>query len=119
VLDEAERGDDVAVRLVAELGRTVAEYALVAAGRVGLVGSPFRLVFGGGLLQHRHASTSLEAAILATVSASSPGVTAVKADVPPVAGAVSLALEETGVETDERVTRHLREGLAALELAST
>jgi N-acetylglucosamine kinase-like BadF-type ATPase len=90
VLDEADAGDPVALELVTVAGRRLAEYARVAAARVGLSGNPFPLVLSGGVL--RHPSRLMRDTIVAHVPEGVP----VTATVEPVVGAVLLAADAVG-----------------------
>jgi hypothetical protein len=113
VLDEAERGDEIAVRLVGVHGQAAGEYALVAARRVGLAGRGFWVVLGGGLFQHP--STLLEDAVLARIRDDAPAAAAIRAGLPSAGGAVLLALEHAGAPVDERLLARLRAGLPSGE----
>src|SRR3712207_5167121 len=72
LLDEASNGDAPARRIVEEHGASLGDYALAAARRVGIEGTPFTLVLAGGVL--RHAARLLPDAIVARVRTTSPGV---------------------------------------------
>ncbi len=92
LLDEAERGDKVAVRLAEALG----DYALVAAHKVGLEGA-FPLVLIGGLM--RHPGSVLKSALLARVRREAPAATVQADALEPVGGALCASLEQTGFYT--------------------
>jgi N-acetylglucosamine kinase-like BadF-type ATPase len=91
LLDTAEEGDETARRLVVEHGGLLADYALVAARETGLTGAPFSLVFAGGLFRH-HSDLLLET-VTERVRSSEPGARPLRAELPPAAGALLLALE--------------------------
>lgn len=85
VLDIAEMGDPLAVALVADLGRTLAAQARVAAREVGLRLDGAPVVANGGLLRHR------SRLIFDAISRGLPEARVVRADAPPVLGALLLA----------------------------
>lgn len=95
LLDEAAAGDAVARSIVFQQAAGLADYALVAARKVGLLGGPFTLVLSGGVF--KHANTLLPDAIVEHVRAAAPGVIAVNSSFEPAVGAVLLALESLGV----------------------
>jgi N-acetylglucosamine kinase-like BadF-type ATPase len=99
VLDAADRNDEVAFRLITSAGRTLGEYARVAAHQVGLVDGSFPLVLAGGVF--RHASALLRSEI----SSALPGAPVVEAPFEPVAGALLLALDRLGKRIDMDVLR--------------
>src|SRR5258708_19487414 len=72
LLDEAQAGDHLAIRIVQEHGRALGDYAVAAARRVGIEGTPFTLVLAGGVFLHP--SALLTDAIIVTVQATSPAV---------------------------------------------
>ena len=93
LLDEADRGDELARRTVVENGARAAEYAVAAARQVGLAGT-FPLVFAGGVFRHR--SSLLEEAVTATVRTTFPEVCPIRPSLPPVGGALSMAFGREG-----------------------
>ena len=70
LLDEAEAGDGVALRIVREHGKTLGDIALAAARRVEIEHTPFHLVLAGGVF--RHPTTTFEEAIIARVRLAAP-----------------------------------------------
>jgi N-acetylglucosamine kinase-like BadF-type ATPase len=107
LLDEAERGDAAACRIVRENGALCGDYAVVAARRVGIERDRFPLVLTGGVL--RHPSPLLGDAITVRVRAACPGAYPVYSGFEPVVGALLMALEAAGVAPDAP----LRDRLAA------
>jgi N-acetylglucosamine kinase-like BadF-type ATPase len=101
LLDEAERGDEVALRVVRDHGATLGNIAMAAARQVGLDGASFPLVLAGGVF--RHSSSALADAIVARVRITSPDAWLVRPLVEPVAGVVVQALALAGVIADERL----------------
>lgn len=117
LLDEAERGDGAARRIVCDHGALLGDYAVVAARRVGIEQSPFPLVLAGGVL--RHPTTLLTEAIIARVRAASPDVCPLKSRFEPVVGALFLALEATGVAVDPPLLDRLVPTLPPASLFTT
>ena len=105
LLDEASNGDAPARRIVEEHGASLGDYALAAARRVGLEGTPFTLVLAGGVL--RHPARLLPNAIVARVRTTSPDVRPVESRFEPAVGALFLALEAAGVSIDEALLARL------------
>jgi len=99
LLDEAQRGDATARRIVRDQGSGLGDYALAAARRVGVEGTPFTLVLTGGVL--REPSSLLMEAIIARVRTTSPRARPVQSRFEPAVGALLLALEAAGITIDE------------------
>ncbi len=110
VLDEAERGDAVAGRIVRDEIDVLSSYARVAAARVPLP-APFPLVLAGGVF--RHPSGSLADGIRAAV----PGGTVVRPTLEPAAGALLLAFDARGATA--AVEARVRETLPDASLFAT
>jgi N-acetylglucosamine kinase-like BadF-type ATPase len=87
VLDAAEDGDPIALRIILDAGRTLAEYVGVATRKVGYEHRPYPLVLAGGMF--RHPGLVLRSEILAA----SPGASPVDAGFEPVVGALLLAFD--------------------------
>ena len=117
LLDLAQDGDETAQRLVRRHGAALAEYALVAARKVGLEHTGFTLVLAGGVL--RHPSPLLKTALVERVQAAVPGVRAVMSPFEPVVGAVLLALEAAGVRPDAALLARLSASLPPAALFAT
>ena len=98
LLDEAQAGDSVAMRIVQEHGRALGDFALAAARRVGIEGTTFTLVLAGGVF--RHPSTVLEQAIIERVRSTSPDVRPTYCRFEPVIGVLFTALEAAGGVVD-------------------
>ena len=99
VLDAADDGDPVALRLVLAAGRRLAEYAGLAARTVGLGGDPHPLVLAGGVF--RHPSPLIRSEIVAAL----PGAQVVDIAFEPVAGALLLAFDALGRRPDVDLLR--------------
>ena len=93
LLDEAEAGDDVALRLATAYGAALGDYVRVAARKVGL-GSSFPLVLTGGLM--RHGGFALKDALIARVRVYAPDVSLQITTFEPVGGALCVALSNVG-----------------------
>ena len=93
VLDEAEAGDEVALRLATAHGAALGDYVRVAARKVGL-GSRFPLVLTGGLM--RHSGSTLKDALTTRVRVHAPEVTLQTMAFEPVGGALCIALSNLG-----------------------
>jgi N-acetylglucosamine kinase-like BadF-type ATPase len=107
LLDAADAGDATATRIATAHGAALGDYALVAAHRVGLGARAFAVALSGGVM--RHPSPALRDALEARVLAGMPlaQITVVR-DLEPVAGAVLLALEGSGIRVtpEHRATLH-------------
>lgn len=90
LLDAAHDGDAAAVAIVRRHAECLAEFALLAARRVGLAGETFPLVLAGGVFHHP--SSVLRDAIEKRVTRASPGARPVEDSLEPVAGALLHAL---------------------------
>jgi len=99
LMDEARRGDSAARRIVREQGAGLGDYALAAARRVGIEGTPFTLVLTGGVL--REPSSLLMEAIVDRVHTTSPDARPVQSRCEPAVGALLLALEAADITIDE------------------
>lgn len=117
LLDEAERGDTTARRLVIEHGTALGDYADVAARKVGLQGTEFALVLAGGVL--RNPSRLLAQALIERVQIASPQAKPLMIRLEPIAGALFLALEAAGVDVDEQVHQRLLASLPPAALWHT
>jgi N-acetylglucosamine kinase-like BadF-type ATPase len=98
LLDEAEAGDGVALRIVREHGETLGDIALAAARRVEIERTPFHLVLAGGVF--RHPTTTLEEAIVARVRLTAPDVHPVRTTQEPITGVLIQALTLAGAVVD-------------------
>jgi N-acetylglucosamine kinase-like BadF-type ATPase len=117
VMDEAERGDATAHRIVEEHGSALGDYALAAARRVGIERRPFTLVLAGGVL--RHPAPLLGAALVARVRTASPEVRVVNSRFEPAVGALLLALEAAGVAVDDQLIARMLPTLPPASLFAT
>jgi len=94
LFDVAEAGDGVAREVVARQAAEVVSLAVVAAGRLDLIDSPFTVVLGGGVLRARR--PLLQNAIVDGIHAVAPKAAITVVDAPPVLGAALAALDELG-----------------------
>lgn len=117
LLDEAEAGDEAARRIVENHGRLLGQFALAAARQVGIEGTPFALVFAGGVF--RHPSRLLAEVVTQTVRGASPDVRPMRCRYEPIVGVLFSALEAAGVLVDEALTAKLLPTLPSAALFST
>jgi N-acetylglucosamine kinase-like BadF-type ATPase len=95
LLAVARDGDAVAVGLVRKQGAEVCAMALTAMRKLGLAGLATPVVLGGGLLMARN--PVLTAAVTEGIAAGAPHATVSVVDVPPIAGAALLGLDQAGL----------------------
>lgn len=117
LLDEADAGDLMARQIVQEHGVALGNYAIVAARRVGLEGTPFSLVLAGGVL--RHPSTLLADTIVARVQTTSPEVRPTRSRFEPIVGVLFSALEAAGVTIDDALLARLIPTMPSSKLFAT
>lgn len=106
VLRAADVGDPAALDIVRRHATMLAEYGAAAARRVGLGGGRFHLTLTGGVFQH--STDVLLDPVVERVHALEPGAIPARASLPPVAGAVQLALADAGVAVDEALSAAIR-----------
>jgi N-acetylglucosamine kinase-like BadF-type ATPase len=99
LLDEADAGDAVALRIVQEHGAGLGGIAQVAMRKVGIEHATVPLVLAGGVF--RHPTTVLEDAIIASVRQSAPNVRPVRSPAEPIVGVMLQALSAAGVTVDQ------------------
>jgi N-acetylglucosamine kinase-like BadF-type ATPase len=95
LLAVARGGDPVAVGLVRKQAAEIAVMALTAMRKLGLAGLATPVVLGGGLLMAR--DPLLTAAVTEGIAAGAPHATVRVVDVPPIAGAALLGLDQAGL----------------------
>ena len=117
LLETAEAGDATAAAIVRAHGAALGTYALAAARRVGATTSDFGVALAGGVF--RHPATLLREATFAAVRAGAPQARAVSPDLEPVAGALLLAFDAAGVDTEGDVAAALHATLPAPALFET
>jgi N-acetylglucosamine kinase-like BadF-type ATPase len=117
LIEEAQRGDSAAVRVVTQHGIALADYGLAAARIVGLEGSPFHLVLAGSVL--RTEPSPLASAIIERMISVNPGVQPVMSRYEPAVGALFLALEQAGVMVDDSLLARLEPTLPPASLFET
>ena len=117
LLDEAQAGDHLAIRIVQEHGRALGDYAVAAARRVGIEGTPFTLVLAGGVF--RHPSALLPDAIIERVRATSPAVRPAFCRFEPIIGVLFAALEAAKVAVDDALLEKLVPTIPGPTLFST
>lgn len=115
LLDEADRGDTVAVGLVEAHVRVLHDHVLAAAGRVGL-GRAFDVVLAGGIFTHD--AHLLEAGLASALRDSTPLVRIVTADLPPVGGAALHALRSYSGAVGAATRARLAETIPAFPAAA-
>jgi len=98
LLDEADAGDDVALRVVREHGAGLGNIARVAIRKVGLESAAVPLVLAGGVF--RHPTTVLEDAIVATLHQAAPAIRPMRSPAEPIIGVMLQALSTASVEID-------------------
>ncbi len=106
LLDQADAGDSISLRIVQKHGASLGDYALAAARKVGLVGD-YLLTTSGGVMRHK--SPVLREALLAQMQGEHPHVRWQASHHEPVFGALLLTLEGAGVTVDEAVFRRLEQ----------
>ncbi len=113
VLALASQGDTSARQIVRQAARDLVHTAVTAVRRLGLADQPVTVALSGGLLSR---PGPLTAALLAGLSRRLPRARVVPAALPPLGGALLLALSEAGHPPDEtvraRLAASLRERLA-------
>lgn len=105
LLDEAQAGDALALRVVREHGTALGNIALAAARQVGLEGTSFPLVLAGGVF--RHPTTALEDAIVARVRTASPAIQPIRSSAEPIIGVLIEALLAAGVAVEGALREQL------------
>jgi N-acetylglucosamine kinase-like BadF-type ATPase len=115
VLDEAVNGDAAALKIVEDLGRGLADYALAAARQVGIAPDP--LVLNGGVFKHN--STVLIDVILERIRTVAPGVNPIMSRHEPAVGALMLAFEHHGITIAGDVLANLEASEPGQELFRT
>jgi N-acetylglucosamine kinase-like BadF-type ATPase len=99
LLNEAECGDTLAQKIVEEHARSLGDYALVAARKVGLTTQAFPLILTGGVM--RHSSPIFKDALVERVRQEAPHLTVQAPNFEPVGGAVCVALDALDCHTPE------------------
>lgn len=105
IMDEADAGDELATRILHQHGRRLADYAVVAARKVGIEGTAFPLILAGGVF--RHPSTIMSDALIERLRETSPAVQPRRARFEPVIGTLFSALELAGITLDEALLERL------------
>jgi N-acetylglucosamine kinase-like BadF-type ATPase len=117
LLDEAERGDEVARSILREHGTGISDFAVTAAIRVGLGDESFPLVLTGGVL--RHPSRFLHNTIVHRVRGVLPGAQPMVARYEPAIGALLLGFDSLGLELTEERRMTLETSMPAATVFST
>ena len=117
VLREADRGDEAALKIVGDMGRGLAEYALVAARKVGIEGTAFPLVLNGGVF--RHHSNILINVILDGIRPVAPDVQVIRSRHEPAVGALMMAFEQNGIALQGEVLARLEASVPGHDLFHT
>jgi N-acetylglucosamine kinase-like BadF-type ATPase len=95
LLAAASDGDQVAQDLVRQQATEICTMALTAMRKLGLTGLKTPVILGGGLLTAR--DPLLTASVVDGIAAEAPKAEVRIVDVPPIAGAVLLGLDEVGL----------------------
>jgi N-acetylglucosamine kinase-like BadF-type ATPase len=98
VMDEAALGDPAARKIIEDMGRGLADYALAAARKVGIAPDP--LVLNGGVF--KHGSRVLIDVILKHLRPAAPNVNPILSRHEPAVGALMLAFEQHGIALPPR-----------------
>ncbi|MBE2268759.1 MAG: hypothetical protein IAE80_11055, partial [Anaerolinea sp.] len=114
ILNAAEEGDLVALRMVENHAIHLVEYALASARKVGMQHTPFTLILNGGVF--RHPGTVMRSAITRRVRQESPDVQVVTSRFEPVVGALMLAFEETGLAITPELTAQFEATMPTADL---
>jgi N-acetylglucosamine kinase-like BadF-type ATPase len=117
LLDSAEAGDATAVAIVRAHGTALGTYALAAARRVEADRGELEVALTGGVF--RHAGRLLRESTLDAVRAGAPLARDVAPDLEPVAGALLMAFDAAGIDTEGDVAARLRATLPAAALYET
>ena len=117
LFEAADEGDEAARRILISHGRTLGDYVIVAARKVGLLETPFTLVLTGGVL--RHPSPLLRDSLIGRVQDVIPDVRPISSRFEPVAGAVLLALDMACIETDAALLKRLETSLPEASFFAT
>jgi N-acetylglucosamine kinase-like BadF-type ATPase len=111
VFEAAQDNDPVAVQLLLDAGHELARGCNAVIRSLNLTGESFELVLAGGVF--RNENSLLRQTLTADVQAFAPGADVIRLSVPPVAGAVLLAMDEHGCSPDPTVRTRLAEGVRA------
>lgn len=111
LLDEADAGDGVALRVVREHATGLASIVGVAIRNVGLQDEPFPLVLAGGVF--RHPTAVFEDAIVVSVREVAPNVRPVRSPAEPIIGVLLQTLNVAGVSLDASLLDRLMPNIPA------
>jgi N-acetylglucosamine kinase-like BadF-type ATPase len=117
LIEEAQRGDEVASQIVRQHGSALADYGLAAARKVGLEGNPYPLVLAGSVI--RDTQSPLARAIIARVLSVNPTVKPMTSSYESVIGALFLALEQADIIVDAPLIAHVQASLPPTSLFET
>ncbi len=109
VIEAGESGDAVAINILATGARELARMVETVARALGFTGRPFPVTMVGGLVDRPGFYRRLVVDALHDLL---PGGTIVEPALPPVAGAVILALAATGTPITDNVVQNLTRGTA-------
>lgn len=109
VFEAAQAGDPVAVHLLLEAGHELARGCCAVIRALNLTQETFELVLAGGVF--RAEFPLLRETLLRDVHALAPGAQPVRLTVPPVVGAILLAMDEHGRPPLEAVRARLAAGI--------
>ena len=115
LLDEADAGDDVALRVVRKHGAGLGSIARVAIRKVGLENAPTPLILAGGVFRHR--TTVLEDAIVASIRPDAPAIRPIRSPAEPIIGVMLQALDAAGVRLDPSLLDQLLPNIPSVLLS--
>jgi N-acetylglucosamine kinase-like BadF-type ATPase len=110
VSEAAAAEDAVALRILAEKGRTLGELVVSAASKAGLLGAAFGVCLHGGVFR---AGKPIVAPLEGTVRAAAPSARIVEAELPPACGAVLLSMRRERMKVGSDLTERMRSSLEA------
>ncbi|GGG78264.1 N-acetylglucosamine kinase [Paenibacillus radicis (ex Gao et al. 2016)] len=107
MFEAASQGDAVAIRILEEVGLEHANAANALIKRLGMEEQTFDVVLAGSVMS-KGSSPHLVDSIKVGIKAAAPNASVVKLTVDPVIGALMSAMDNSGIEIDERTDAALR-----------
>jgi N-acetylglucosamine kinase-like BadF-type ATPase len=109
VMEVAESGDEVARQIVERSGRELGRNAALVARQLGMQDTEFELVLAGGLFQTK--TRLLVDPLFAAAREGAHRARVVRVSMPPVVGAVAMAMERADLPVDARVMGRIAAGM--------
>ncbi|MCA0458294.1 MAG: hypothetical protein LCI00_30295 [Chloroflexi bacterium] len=106
VMAGAEAGDEACQRILASAGRDLADIAIAAGRKLGVLGQPIGVYPTGGIFTAGH---RIRAAFEQSIAEREPTMTVHSPAFPPIGGGLLLALKAVNGELTETVINNLRE----------